>query len=121
MIQGPELVPLERGSTYWHEGLRFYQAKTLQSLAVVQVRVAPGAVAQLVGCSESGSCRLWRRAMQRARPCGHLPPKHGTCTSGCLRLAVAFPCLTNQQEAAHCILRVANPTYVAALVDDAGW
>lgn len=119
MIQGPELVPLERGSTYWHEGLRFYQAKTLQSLAVVQVRVAPGAVDRLVGCSESGSSRLWRRGMQKARPCGHLPPKHGTCVHERL-LAVAFPCLTNQQEAAHRILRVVNPTYVAALVDDAG-
>ncbi|PRW57755.1 beta-Ig-H3 fasciclin [Chlorella sorokiniana] len=38
MIQGPELVPLQRGSKFWHEGLRFYQAKTLQSLNIVQLR-----------------------------------------------------------------------------------
>ena len=37
-----ELLPLQRGSKLWHEGLRFYQAKTLQSLNIVQVGAAPG-------------------------------------------------------------------------------
>lgn len=37
-----ELLPLQQGSKFWHEGLKFYQAKTLQSLNIVQVGAAPG-------------------------------------------------------------------------------